>query len=63
MAAWEFGMLVLDKLIGRFVPVRFVMFALVGGTGVVVHLAVARRCSTGRRRLRGRADGARSSWR
>jgi hypothetical protein len=22
MAAWEFGMLVLDKLIGRYVPVR-----------------------------------------
>lgn len=40
MAAWEFGILVLDKLIGRFVPVRFVIFALVGATGVVVHLAV-----------------------
>jgi dolichol-phosphate mannosyltransferase len=39
MAAWEFGMLILDKLIGRFVPVRFVVFALVGGTGVFVHLA------------------------
>jgi dolichol-phosphate mannosyltransferase len=40
MAAWEFGVLVLDKLIGRFVPVRFVIFAGVGATGVVVHLAV-----------------------
>ena len=39
MAAWEFGMLVLDKLIGRLVPVRFVMFALVGGSGLFVHLA------------------------
>ena len=29
MAAWEFGILVLDKLIGRFVPVRFVIFSLV----------------------------------
>jgi dolichol-phosphate mannosyltransferase len=38
MAAWEFGMLVLDKLIGRFVPVRFVLFAVVGSTGLVVHL-------------------------
>ena len=40
MAAWEFGILVLDKLIGRFVPVRFVLFAAVGATGVVVNLAV-----------------------
>jgi dolichol-phosphate mannosyltransferase len=40
MAAWEFGILVLDKLIGRFVPVRFVIFAAVGATGVIVHLAV-----------------------
>ena len=50
MAAWEFGMLVLDKLIGRFVPVRFVIFALVGGTGIVVHLvdavAAARRSAS-----------------
>lgn len=40
MAAWHFGVLILDKLIGRWLPVRFVMFALVGGTGVLVHLAV-----------------------
>jgi dolichol-phosphate mannosyltransferase len=38
MAAWEFGMLILDKLIGRYVPVRFVLFAVVGGTGLAVHL-------------------------
>lgn len=38
MAAWEFGMLVLDKLIGRYVPVRFVLFAFVGGTGLFIHL-------------------------
>lgn len=38
--AWEFGILVLDKLIGRFVPVRFAIFALVGATGIVVHLSV-----------------------
>lgn len=40
MAAWEFGILVLDKLIGRYVPVRFAIFALVGGTGIVVHLGI-----------------------
>ena len=39
MATWEFGILVLDKLIGRYVPVRFVVFAGVGATGVVAHLA------------------------
>jgi dolichol-phosphate mannosyltransferase len=39
-AVWQYLMLVLDKLIGRFVPVRFVAFALVGGVGVVVHVAV-----------------------
>lgn len=35
----EYLFLVLDKLIGRFVPTRFVLFALVGALGVVVHLA------------------------
>jgi len=39
-AAWEFGVLILDKLFGRFLPVRFILFALVGGTGVGVHLAM-----------------------
>lgn len=40
MVAWEFGLLLLDKLFGRWVPVRFLLFAMVGGTGVAVHLAV-----------------------
>jgi dolichol-phosphate mannosyltransferase len=40
MAAWEFGVLVLDKLFGRFLPVRFILFAMVGRTGLVVHLAI-----------------------
>lgn len=38
--AWDFGMLLLDKLIGRWVPVRFLSFALIGGFGVLVHMAV-----------------------
>ncbi len=38
MAGWEFGILILDKLIGRYVPVRFVIFGMVGATGLVVHL-------------------------
>jgi dolichol-phosphate mannosyltransferase len=37
-AQWDYGMLLLDKLIGHFVPVRFVAFALVGSLGVLVHL-------------------------
>jgi dolichol-phosphate mannosyltransferase len=40
MAMWEFGILVLDKLIGHVVPVRFVVFAAIGALGIVVHLAV-----------------------
>lgn len=38
--AWDYGMLLLDKLIGHIVPVRFVAFGLIGGCGVFVHLAV-----------------------
>ena len=38
MVAWQFGVLILDKLFGRYLPVRFLMFALVGGTGILVHL-------------------------
>jgi dolichol-phosphate mannosyltransferase len=37
-AVWEYFMLLLDKLVGRFVPVRFVAFALVGTLGIGVHL-------------------------
>jgi dolichol-phosphate mannosyltransferase len=37
---WDFGMLLVDKTLGRVVPVRFVAFSMVGGLGLVVHLAV-----------------------
>ena len=33
-------MLVGDKLVGHIIPVRFLSFALVGGIGLIVHLAV-----------------------
>ena len=36
--AWEYAMLLADKLFGRWVPVRFVAFSLIGGSGIVVHL-------------------------
>ena len=39
MAAWEYGMLLIDKLVGRLVPSRFILFGLVGGVGIFVHLA------------------------
>jgi dolichol-phosphate mannosyltransferase len=38
MALWDFGMLLADKLIGRYVPVRFLMFSIVGLAGVLVHM-------------------------
>lgn len=36
--AVDYLMLVIDKLVGRYVPVRFVAFALVGLAGVATHL-------------------------
>jgi dolichol-phosphate mannosyltransferase len=39
-AAWAYIMLLLDKLVGHVVPVRFVAFAMTGGLGVVVHMTV-----------------------
>jgi len=39
MVIWEFAMLLADKTIGRYVPPRFLAFAIVGGIGVMVHLA------------------------
>lgn len=38
--AQEFAILLLEKLFGRYLPVRFLMFAMVGSLGLVVHLAV-----------------------
>jgi dolichol-phosphate mannosyltransferase len=40
MVLWEFLLLLLDKLFGRYIPIRFVSFALIGGSGVFVHFAV-----------------------
>jgi dolichol-phosphate mannosyltransferase len=38
MVAWEYLMLLLQKLVGPVFPVRFVLFALIGGLGVGTHL-------------------------
>ena len=40
VVAWEYLMMLLDKTVGRFMPVRFVAFAAVGALGVIVHMAV-----------------------
>ncbi|HML11380.1 MAG TPA: glycosyltransferase family 2 protein [Stellaceae bacterium] len=39
LVAWEYLMLLLQKLLGPAVPVRFLLFSLIGGLGVGVHLA------------------------
>jgi len=40
LVAWEFAMLVADKLVGRYIPIRFLAFAAIGGIGVAVHLTL-----------------------
>ena len=40
MIAVEYIMLLTDKLVGRIIPIRFLMFIAVGGVGVLSHLAV-----------------------
>lgn len=42
MAVWEYLMLIADKLVGHIVPVRFVLFALIGALGVLANLIVLR---------------------
>lgn len=40
LVLWEYGVLLIDKLVGKYVPPRFVLFVAVGATGVAVHFAV-----------------------
>jgi dolichol-phosphate mannosyltransferase len=40
LVSLEYVQLLLDKVVGRWLPVRFVLFMAVGGIGVIVHLAV-----------------------
>jgi dolichol-phosphate mannosyltransferase len=39
LVAWEYLTLLLDKLAGPVIPVRFLLFAVIGGFGVLTHLA------------------------
>lgn len=40
MVAWEYAMLLLDKMLGSYVPVRFLMYLGVGTFGLGVHFIV-----------------------
>ena len=40
LVVWEFVMLLLDKLVGRFIPIRFIMFVTVGFVGAAGHIGV-----------------------
>jgi dolichol-phosphate mannosyltransferase len=37
-AVWGYILLILDKLVGRHVPIRFLSFLIIGGIGVGVHM-------------------------
>jgi len=39
-AMWDYLLLLLDKLVGHIMPVRFIAFGLVGAVGIVIHFAV-----------------------
>lgn len=38
MVALEYGELLLDKMIGNYIPVKLLMFGAIGGVGAVIHL-------------------------
>lgn len=40
VTVWDYVMLLLDKMVGRWMPVRFLGFSIVGAAGVAVHFAV-----------------------
>jgi dolichol-phosphate mannosyltransferase len=40
LVAWEYLMLLGDKLVGHIVPIRFLSFTAIGGLGVAVHMAI-----------------------
>lgn len=44
LVAVEYAMLLADKLVGRVVPIRFLLFASVGGLGLVLNLAILWGC-------------------
>lgn len=39
-ALWEYLLMLVQKSVGGVIPVRFIAFSLVGGTGIIVHMMV-----------------------
>ena len=44
LIGWEYLTLLADKVFGHIIPIRFLVFALVGGFGLLVHLTVLWLC-------------------
>jgi dolichol-phosphate mannosyltransferase len=44
LVGWEYLMLLADKMVGHIIPIRFVLFALIGGLGLLVHLTILWLC-------------------
>lgn len=40
LVVWQYVLLLLDKSIGKYIPVRFLLFSLVGAFGLGIHLVV-----------------------
>jgi len=40
LVAWEYLVLLADKVFGGVVPVRFLLFSVIGGVGILTHMAV-----------------------
>jgi dolichol-phosphate mannosyltransferase len=40
MEAWQYGMLLADKIFGRFIPTRLVLFGVIGALGLLVHMTI-----------------------
>jgi len=40
LVGWEYLMLLADKMIGHILPIRFILFGLIGALGLLVHLTM-----------------------
>jgi dolichol-phosphate mannosyltransferase len=40
LVMWEYLILIFDKLFGKYIPARLMLFALVGFSGLIIHLSV-----------------------
>ncbi len=58
LVLWEYALLLMDKRLGRHVPVRFMSFALIGVLGVLVHFTVLAFAFKGMRAPFAQADAA-----